>query len=221
MLAMRPATPDDQPGLAALIQARSDWMKANQCPNWRSWGKHVHELASNCTRHPNEMWVLAERGDRILGCTTILRTSAPWTWTPVEAADTAYYLNGTVTDPAERHRKLGTLIADWAVDRAAREGISCVRRDCSSPALAAYYQQQNFQLIRKVSTPGGHTSYALERKAERIPELAILLAPDIPAPGPSVEPRAPLIGNVRSNVVGVARHLSHSLRGVAKVSFPR
>ncbi|WP_051715351.1 GNAT family N-acetyltransferase [Streptomyces sp. NRRL S-475] len=177
MLTMRPATPDDQPGLAAMIQARSDWMKAKQLPTWHSWGRHVHELAGNCTRHPCEMWVLTEHGDRILGCTTILRTPAPWTWTAAEAADTAYYLSGTVTDPAERHRKLGTLIADWAVDLAAREGISRVRRDCSSPALAEYYQQQNFQLIRKVSSPGGHTSYALERKAEEIPELASWLVP--------------------------------------------
>ncbi|MGD1220581.1 GNAT family N-acetyltransferase [Streptomyces krungchingensis] len=219
MFTMRPATPDDQPGLAAMIQARSDWMKANQLPSWRNWGKHVHELAGNCARYPCEMWVLTEHGDRIVGCTTILRTSAPWTWTAVEAADTAYYLNGTVTDPAERHRKLGTLIADWAVDRAAREGINCVRRDCSSPALAEYYQQQNFQLIRKVSTPGGHTSYALERKAEEIPELASRLIPGITPPGMSGRWRTPLAGGTRSNLAGAMGYLSRSFRGAAEVSL--
>ncbi|MER5549669.1 GNAT family N-acetyltransferase [Streptomyces sp. NPDC002589] len=183
MLVMRPATPEDHPNLVAMIQARSDWMKVKQLPNWHNWGMHVHELAGNCTRHPSEMWVLTEDCDRLLGCTTILRTAAPWTWTADEATHTAYYLNGTITDPAERHRKLGTLIADWAVDHAAREGISRVRRDCSSPALAAYYQQQNFQLIRKVPTPGGRTSYALERKAERIPEVASSLLSGISTPG--------------------------------------
>ncbi|ODA71652.1 GNAT family N-acetyltransferase [Streptomyces sp. AVP053U2] len=219
MLTMRPAIPDDQPGLATMIQARSDWMKANQLPGWRNWGKHVHELADNCTRHPIEMWVLTGYGDRILGCTTILRTSAPWTWTAAEAADTAYYLNGTVTDPAERHRKLGTLIADWAVDRAAREGISRVRRDCSSPALAEYYQQQNFQLIRKVSTPGGHTSYALERKAEEIPELASWLIPDVTHPGISGGLRTPLAESARSNMAGAMGYFSRSFRGTAEVSL--
>ncbi|WP_234307487.1 MULTISPECIES: GNAT family N-acetyltransferase [unclassified Streptomyces] len=217
MLSMRPATPADQTGLTVMIQARSDWMKANQCPNWRSWGRHVHELASNCTRRQSEMWVLTEH-DRILGCTTILRTSAPWTWTAAEAADTAYYLNGTVTDPAERHRKLGTLIAEWAVDRAAREGVSRVRRDCSSPALAAYYQQQNFQLIRKVSSPRGLPSYALERKAERIHELGARVVSGIPMPGPPESPMTPPARNALSNAVEAARFLSRSLRGTAAVS---
>ncbi|MCX4826156.1 GNAT family N-acetyltransferase [Streptomyces sp. NBC_01142] len=133
MLAMRPATPEDRPALEATIQARSEWMKNNQLPNWPSWGKHVHELA-NCMRPHGEMWVLTEDHDRIVGCTTILKTASPWAWTASEANESAFYLNGTVTDPAERHRKLGTLIADWAVDRAARENISRVRRDCTSPA---------------------------------------------------------------------------------------
>ncbi|MFE0774302.1 GNAT family N-acetyltransferase [Streptomyces sp. NPDC058861] len=220
MLAMRPATPDDQPGLAAMIQARSDWMQAAQLPGWRNWGKHVHELAGNCRHHPGEMWVLTEHGERILGCTTILRTSAPWTWTATEAADSAYYLNGTITDPSERHRKFGTLIADWAVDRAAREGVSCVRRDCSSPALAAYYLEQNFQLIRKVRIPGGHMSYALERRSERVPAVAASLSPEGHAGGSSHQQRMPPPGSGRSNVAEVARIISRTIRGVAGAQLP-
>ncbi|MFD8882115.1 GNAT family N-acetyltransferase [Streptomyces erythrochromogenes] len=199
-----------------MIQARSDWMKVKQLPNWPSWGKHVHELAGNCTRHPSEMWVLTDDSDRILGCTTILRTAAPWTWTTSEAVHTAFYLNGTVTDPAERHRKLGTLIADWAVDRAAREGISCVRRDCSSPALAAYYQQQGFQLVRKVSTRAGNTSYALERKAERIPGVTSWL---VSGDSTSVSPRKQRTAssrNGRSSVIEAARLISRTIRGAAE-----
>lgn len=83
MLAMRPATPEDRPALEAMIQARSEWMKDNQLPNWPSWGRHVHELAGNCERHHGEMWVLSEDNDRIVGCTTILKTAAPWAWTNV------------------------------------------------------------------------------------------------------------------------------------------
>ncbi|MFD6967215.1 GNAT family N-acetyltransferase [Streptomyces sp. NPDC059949] len=211
MLAMRPAMAEDQPRLALMIQARSDWMKDKQLPSWRSWGKHVHELAGNCTRHPSEMWVLTEDDVRILGCTTVLRTAAPWTWSADEAAETAYYLNGTVTDPAVRHRKLGTLIADWAVDHAAREGISRVRRDCSSAALAAYYQQQNFQLIRKVATLG-HTTYAFERKAERVPALAGWLITGESSAAISKSLRNTLSGAARSHSAEARRFLSNSLR---------
>ena len=100
MLAMRPATPEDQRALAAMIQVRSEWMKSKQLPNWSSWGRHVQELAGNCARRNGEMWVPVEDHRRIVGCTTILRTAAPWAWTAAEADEPAFYLNGTVTDPA-------------------------------------------------------------------------------------------------------------------------
>lgn len=210
MLAMRPATPEDRPALEIMIQARSEWMKNNQLPNWSSWGKHVHELASNCMRPHGEMWVLTEDHDRVLGCTTILQTAAPWAWTASEADDSSFYLTGTVTDPAERHRKLGTLIADWVVDRAARKNISYVRRDCTSPALASYYERQQFEIVRTVSTPSGRTSYALERKARRIPEVVSWLISGCPAPSPTRKPRTSI--NARSNGTEAARFLSRSIR---------
>ncbi|MFJ5851082.1 GNAT family N-acetyltransferase [Streptomyces sp. NPDC092903] len=210
MLAMRPAKPEDRPALEIMIQARSEWMKHNQLSNWGSWGKHVQELASNCMRPHGEMWVVAEDHDRILGCTTISRSAAPWAWTASEADDSAFYLTGTVTDPAERHRKLGTLIADWVVDRAARKNISYVRRECTSPALASYYEKQQFEIVRAVSTPSGRTSYALERKARRVPEVVSWLISGRPAPNPTRKPRTPI--NARSNVVEAARPLSRSIR---------
>lgn len=79
MLAMRPATPEDQPGLAAMIQARSDWMKLRRLPNWSSWGRHVGDLASNCTRQHGEMWVLTEGRGRIVGCRAGSESPAPLT----------------------------------------------------------------------------------------------------------------------------------------------
>ncbi|MEU6349927.1 GNAT family N-acetyltransferase [Streptomyces sp. NPDC047072] len=172
MLTMRPATPEDRGALAAMIQARADWMKARKLPNWRCWGEHVHELAATCSGRYGDMWVLTENNDRILGCTTILTVGAPWGWTGSEAEDPAYYLTATVTDPAERHRKLGALISDWAVDHAAHQNIAYVRQDCTSPALAAYYQTQQFTLIRRIDSPGISTMYAMERKSQKIPGLA-------------------------------------------------
>ncbi|MET9103758.1 GNAT family N-acetyltransferase [Streptomyces antibioticus] len=215
MLGMRPATSEDQRALAAMIQVRSEWMKSKQLTNWSSWGRHVQELAGNCARRDGEMWVLVEDHRRIVGCTTILRTAAPWAWTAAEADEPAFYLNGTVTDPAERHRKLGTLIADWAVDRAARENVTWVRRDCTSSALAAYYEQQGFNLVREISTVGGRISYALERRAQRVPEVASWLISGIPNLRLAGRPRTLATGK-RSNVVEAARFLSRSWNGAAE-----
>jgi hypothetical protein len=71
-------------------------------------------------------------------------------WTPDETAEPAYYLNTTVTDPAFRALRPGTLMAWWAVDRAARHGRAWVRRDCLWPGLVRYYQRQGFTLLHEV-----------------------------------------------------------------------
>jgi hypothetical protein len=198
MLAMRPATPEDRRALEAMIQARSDWMAEKQLPNWRCWGRHVQELAANCVGRYGDMWVLTEDSDRIVGCTTILTTAAPWVWTGSEAEESAFYLNATVTDPAQRHRKLGTLIANWAVDHAARANVSYVRRDCTSPALAAYYEKQQFTLVRTVPSPDGCASYALERKSQIVPELREWLSPGRSDETSAIEPIVrPAVRNTR------------------------
>ncbi|WNI20091.1 GNAT family N-acetyltransferase [Actinacidiphila sp. ITFR-21] len=207
MLAMRPARPEDRRGLEAMIRARSDWMKDNRLANWRSWGKHVDELAANCASCYGDMWVLTEDDDKIVGCTTILRTAAPWAWTAKEAAEPAFYLNATVTDPAERHRKLGTLIASWAVDRAARENISGVRRDCTSPALAKYYEEQQFRIVRRVSQAGGKIVFALERTAEVIPELNDWFS----SGGPATAPRGTQIRDCTNHMATTQAAVLHAV----------
>ncbi|WP_338400141.1 GNAT family N-acetyltransferase [Streptomyces graminilatus] len=147
-------------------------MRNKRLPSWQSWAKHVSELAANCADRYGDMWVLAEDHVRIVGCTTILRTAAPWAWTANEASEPAFYLNSTVTDPAERDRKLGTLIANWAVDHAARQNMRFVRRDCNSRSLATYYEKQQFTIVHRLPPRDGCTVYALQREAQRIPELA-------------------------------------------------
>ncbi|WP_274562372.1 hypothetical protein [Streptomyces spiramyceticus] len=62
----------------------------------------------------------------------------PWGWTEQELSEPAHCLYTTVTDPAYRVHKPGTLIVLWAVDRAAHEGKDWVRRGCMFPGLVRY-----------------------------------------------------------------------------------
>lgn len=75
-----------------------------------------------------------------------------------------------MTDPAYREHKPGTLIALWAVDRAAREGKRWVRRGCMFPGLVDYYRTQGFALLHEVQRTRNRV-YLMARRAERIAEL--------------------------------------------------
>lgn len=91
----------------------------------------------------------------------------PFGWTDAERAEPALYLSGLVTDPAAKALRPGTLIAWWAVDLAARRGMTWVRRHAQVSQVAAYDQAQGFDLVREEQHT--HTRlWMLARKAERL-----------------------------------------------------
>lgn len=162
MFTMRPAAGADTAAVAAMIHARCDWMEQRGItPSWRENADALAGQAEN-----GAMWVL-DAGGRIAGCTTVLTRAPPEHWSPEEAAEPSLYLFTTVTDPAYRRHKPGTLIALWAVDLAARHGHSWVRRGCFSTGLVRYYEQQGFTLVRECPRDDLRL-YLLARRAERL-----------------------------------------------------
>ncbi|MDA2804852.1 GNAT family N-acetyltransferase [Nocardiopsis suaedae] len=161
MFTMRPATAADTADVAKMIAARCDWQERRGLESWR---EEVEDLAGQAGS--GTMWVL-ENGGRIVGCTTVMDQAPPKDWTPEEAAEPALYLFTTVTDPAYREHRPGTLIALWAVDRAARQGRTWVRRGCFFPELVTYYRTQGFALVKEQERSAGRL-YLLARRAERL-----------------------------------------------------
>ncbi len=158
---MRPAAGTDAADIASMIRARCDWMERRGLESWR---EAVDDLAGQAGS--GSMWVL-ETERRIVGCTTVMAQAPPKDWTPEEAAEPSLYLFTTVTDPVYREHGPGTLIALWAVDRAARQGRKWVRRGCFHPELVKYYATQGFALVKEQERSAGHL-YLLARRAERI-----------------------------------------------------
>ncbi len=168
MFGMRPATADDIPAVEEMILARSSWLEERGLPSWR---ENAAELARQAENPEGDVWVLAEDDGRIIGCTTVQEQTPPWGWTEDELNEPAHYLYSTVTDPAHRDKKPGTVMGLWAVDRAAREGRAWVRRGCRFPALVRYNETQGFKLLHEVQRT--HTTVCLMgRRAERIDDLA-------------------------------------------------
>lgn len=164
MLVVRPAEAADRPAVQEMISARCAWMEERGMPSWRP---RLDDLVSQCDNPYGDVWVLEQDGSRIIGRTTLQEQGPPWGWTDQEKAEPALYMTTSVTDPAFRDVKPGTLMAWWAVDRAAELGLAWVRRDCMFAELAKYYLTQGFDLVREADFKG-HRLFMMAREAERL-----------------------------------------------------
>jgi hypothetical protein len=169
----------DEDEVRAMIAARCGWMEEQGMPSWRP---SLDDLVSQCANPGHDVWVLLQDG-QIVGRTTLqYQAGGPW-WSEAEHAG-AFFMSTTVTAPALRHLKPGTLLAWWALDHAARHGAQWVRRDTIWPELAAYYQRQGYALARTAPRKQ-HTLYLLERRAERLDWTQAVSpgTPALPRPG--------------------------------------
>jgi len=171
MFAMRPARPDDVPAVAAVITARSEWMEQQGLPSWRGV---VDDLAGQAAADGTLMWVLTA-DEEVIGCTTLADDRPAWGWTPEQAAQDAFYLFTTCTHPEWRRAKPGSLIARWAVDKAAREGKEFVRRGTVEVSLMRYYATQGFELVHEVQRKNSLV-YLMARRAQHLPEVERMFA---------------------------------------------
>ena len=161
---MRLARPSDKAAVARVIDARCDWMEARELPSWRG---ARDELAAQCDNPEGDVWVLDDEVAGVIGQTVVQRQGPPFGWTDAERAEPALYLSGSVTDPAAKGLRPGSLMAWWAVDLAARQGVPWVRRHAQVPQVAAYDQAQGFDLVREEQRTHARL-YMLARKAERL-----------------------------------------------------
>ena len=164
MLQVRLAQPSDKAAVARVVDARCDWLEARGLASWR---EAKDELVASCDNSEKDVWVLDDEAAGVIGQTTVQEVGPPFGWTDAERAESALYLSGSVTDPASRALRPGSLMAWWAVDLAARQGVDWVRRHAQVPEVAAYDQAQGFSLIREEQRTHARL-YMLARKAERL-----------------------------------------------------
>ncbi|MFF2348597.1 GNAT family N-acetyltransferase [Kitasatospora sp. NPDC058115] len=173
MYRMREATAGDAGPIAGMVRERSAWLSARGLGECEA---AADEFASQAGNPAVPVWVLEHERDGVVGCTTVLGTEAlpAWGFTEEERAESSLFLATTFTRP-NPHR-LGRLVAWWMLDRAAAEGRVWVRRGTAQERLSRYYQEaQGWTLARVVDLEEAKV-FLLQRRAERVPQLADLLA---------------------------------------------
>jgi hypothetical protein len=170
VLTMRRATAADLDAVEAMMLARADWMRDNCVRDAGAWREAASELAAQAAEEPTYMWVLLD-GDRVVGSTCAYDETPPTGWTEAERAESAVFLATTVTDPAYRRLRPGWLIALWALDHAARSGVTWVRRGTTEEGLVRYYRDVQGWELRHSVPVGDRTVHMLGRRAELVPRL--------------------------------------------------
>ncbi|MFE0059932.1 GNAT family N-acetyltransferase [Streptomyces sp. NPDC059003] len=171
---MRPAVAGDQDPIAAMVRARRAWMRERGIPDWPRTEADVQIVASQAASPAFPVWVLTE-GERVIGCTSVFTKTPEWGWAPEELLESALFLATSFTHPDHRQHQPGRLMAWWALDRAARDGITCVRRGTFVERLMVYYRDaQGWHLVHTPQRKG-RTAYLMTRRAEPMPELAELV----------------------------------------------
>jgi hypothetical protein len=178
---MRPAVAEDQEAIAAMVRARMAWMREQGISDWPRTDADADVVASQAADPNFPVWVLVRAG-RAVGCTTLFASTPEWGWTAEELAQSACFLATSFTHPAYRYDRPGRLMAWWALDRAAREGVEWVRRGTFAERLMTYYRDvQGWDLVH---TPRrkNHTAYLMARRAAPMPELTGLVADSVTPP---------------------------------------
>lgn len=174
MYEMRPAAAEDQEAIAAMVRARMAWMRERDVPDWPRTDDDVNIIASQAADPNFPVWALVD-GGQVVGCTTVFTTTPEWGWMAEELAQSAYFLATSFTHPASRRDQPGRLMAWWALNRAAHEGVEWVRRGTFVERLMTYYRDaQGWELVH---TPRrkNRTAYLMARRAEALPELTAVI----------------------------------------------
>jgi len=173
MFALRPASAGDQEPIAAVIRARSAWMRQRGLNGWDSWESSADVLAAQAADPSFPVWVLADGDGLVVGCTSLYEQSPPWFWTEEEQAEPAFFLATTVTDPALAGRRAGALMAWSVLDMAARTGRRWVRRGTTEPGLVRYYRDVQGWAVVREKEHKGFLFTGLARLAEAQPGLPV------------------------------------------------
>lgn len=169
MMSMRPAGSGDQEPIAAMIRARSAWLRTRGLPDWDA---AADVLAAQAADPGMPVWVLTD-DERVIGCTSLFDASPAWFWTEAECAEPAIFMATTVTHPDYAGRRIGCQLAWWVLDHAARNGYRWVRRGTTEPELVRYYRDVQGWTVVRVKERDAFQVTGLARPAQPMPDLLI------------------------------------------------
>ncbi|GAA3811072.1 hypothetical protein GCM10022226_34420 [Sphaerisporangium flaviroseum] len=181
-LTLRNATPDDLPGVLALLADAAGWLHGRGIRQWPVGGfpaARIEPLIAEGT-----LYVLDDEEDReggrphVPAATLALDGHAdPEFWRRGDHPETGLYVHKLAVKRSLSGQGMGETLLDWATLRAASNGLRWLRLDCSknNPGLQGYYRKLGFRHVRTVDLPHRASGALFQRPAD-------LASPAVPHP---------------------------------------
>ncbi|WP_424535339.1 GNAT family N-acetyltransferase [Sphaerisporangium viridialbum] len=175
-LTLRNATPDDLPGVLALLAETAGWLHGRGIRQWPVAGfpaARIEPLIAEGT-----LWVLDDEDDRgTLAGETLSAPAAtlalddhadPEFWRRGDHPETGLYVHKLAVGRGYSGQGLGETLLDWAALRVAAAGRRWLRLDCSKDnlGLQGYYQKLGFRHVRTVDLPHRASGALFQRAAD-------------------------------------------------------
>ncbi|WP_248960364.1 GNAT family N-acetyltransferase [Sphaerisporangium perillae] len=175
-LTLRNATPDDLPGVLALLAETADWLNGRGIRQWPAGGFPAARIEPLIAE--GSLYVLDdEEGRDVLGgdaahtpaATLALDDHAdPEFWRRGDHPETGLYVHKLAVKRVFSGHGLGETLLDWAALRVAATGRRWLRLDCSkdNPGLQGYYRKLGFRHVRTVDLPHRASGALFQRAAD-------------------------------------------------------
>lgn len=218
MMTIRQADADDLLTVHALIHTAARWLHARGLDQWPDDSPTLgYERLGEQIRR-GKTYLVSDGRDPV-ATVAVSTVGDPDFWTPAELAESAVYVSKAAV--ARRGEGIGALLMRWVIDRAARDGVPCVRLDAwrTNRELHDYYRGQGWDYVRTIELPHRRSGVLFQIPAAPDPEARTALAwqeqpdwrnlpsmvrrPDVSQPGTPVivsTPDGPVAATVKKAV---------------------
>lgn len=161
-LEIRAARPDELDIVESLLIEVSEWLASRGIDQWQ-YPPHRDRIRHALAR--GEVF-LAIQDDRPVGTLQLDDYADPEFWTTDDQPEKALYIHRMAVTRSAAGQGIGSMMLDWAAQRAAGSGKPQLRLDAwkTNPGLHRYYRGEGFQLVRLVNLPHRRSGALFQRR---------------------------------------------------------
>ncbi|MER7189277.1 GNAT family N-acetyltransferase [Streptomyces flaveolus] len=160
-LIIRPGRPDELGVVEALLREASAWLASRNIDQWQ-YPPHSDRITAALEQG---VCFLAFEGNEPIATIQVDDFADPEFWAPDDEPTAALYVHRMAVRRAAAGTGVGSVLLDWAAERAAAQGKRWLRLDAwkDNQGLHRFYKSAGFTLLRIVDLPHRRSGALFQR----------------------------------------------------------